>query len=112
MKNKWMSEDESAVYFWAFRYCLGRMTYAVNWYCETATAKIRSILTHDLELMAREISEAEEHDSDPEKCKYHHALGMDCDKRDWLKLRDAILDELRRREEEHAEKKTRRKTAK
>jgi hypothetical protein len=54
-----MTTAESEIYFYAFRYCLGRMTYAVTDFCRQATKVIAEIKTHDLELMDKEITEAE-----------------------------------------------------
>lgn len=48
---------------------------------------IRHIWTHDLELMEKEITEADDKD----------CIGMDCDRADWLKLREVIRKELKRR---------------
>ena len=36
-----MTERDSEIVFYAFRYCLGRMTYAVSDFCEYATDNIR-----------------------------------------------------------------------
>ena len=81
------SQKDSEIVFCAFRYCLGRMSYIVSTFTEYATAYVKHIWTHDLELMEKEITE-----SDEKNC-----IGMNCDRRDWLKLRDAIRKELKRR---------------
>lgn len=91
-----MTAEESVIYFYAFRYCLGRMTYAVDDFCQQATAKIAEIGTHELKLMEKEITEAEKWDNEnPDR--FHGRLGMDCDRRDWLKFRDVVRKELEKR---------------
>ena len=93
-----MTTAESEIYFYAFRYCLGRMTYCVSDFCRQAKAKITEIGTHELELMDKEITEAERQDNnDRERQRYPKSLGMDCDRADWLALRDVIRKELERR---------------
>lgn len=95
-----MSNEESDIYFYAFRYCLGRMTYAVNDFCSQATKKVAELGTHQLQMMDKEITEAERQDTDDrirERCV--KALGWDCDKADWLKFREVIRDELKKRGE-------------
>ena len=95
-----MTAAQSRITFYAFRYCLGRMTYAVSDFCEFATAYIKEILTDDLALMDKEITEAQEHDdAEPKiiKSVMGKRLGMDCDRADWLKLRRVIRVELKRR---------------
>ena len=93
-----MTNAESDIYFYAFRYCLGRMTYAVSDFCRQATAKVEELGTHQLMMMDKEITEAERQDTDDrirERCV--KALGMDCDKADWLKFREAVRAELDKR---------------
>ena len=82
-----MTYGENQVYFCAFRYCLGRMTFVVNTFCEEAQKKIGEISDRILEAMEGEISAAELFDE----------LGGECDKADWLKLRDAIRVEMEKR---------------
>ena len=94
-----MTEKDSEMLFWAFRYCLGRMTYAVSSFCEYATENIREIGRHELVLMDKEITAAQKWDDERPDAAYHR-LGMDCDRRDWLNLREAIRGELKRRGEE------------
>lgn len=97
------TQKDSQIVFCAFRYCLGRMSYIVSTFTEYATAYIRHIWTHDLQLMEKEITEQERFDVErPLKFgdSIHQShLGMECDKSDWLKLRDAIRKELKRRGE-------------
>jgi hypothetical protein len=89
-----MTTAESEIYFYAFRYCLGRMTYAVTDFCQQATKVIVEIKTHDLELMDKEITEAEQrHNEGPDM----NWLGHDCDRREWLKFRETVRQELEKR---------------
>ena len=89
------TQKDSSIIFYAFRYCLGRMSYAVGEFCEYATAYIRQ---HDLELMEKEITDADEKDKeDATTTRFCSRLGWDCDRADWLRLRDAIREELKRR---------------
>jgi hypothetical protein len=90
-----MTTAESEIYFYAFRYCLGRMTYAVTDFCRQATKKIAEIKTHDLELMDKEITEAEQWDK--ENPDFHGRLGMECDRAEWLKFREVVRKELEKR---------------
>lgn len=93
-----MTNAESDIYFYAFRYCLGRMTYAVSDFCQQATAKVAELGTHQLQMMDKEITEAERQDTDDrirERCV--KALGWDCDKADWLKFREVVRVELDKR---------------
>lgn len=103
-KRKIFTQKDSEIIFYAFRYCLGRMSYAVSNFCDYARVYIYAIGRHELELMDKEITEAQEWDAAQEKKEFHGRLGMDCDRRDWLKLRDAIRDELKRRDEKGAGK--------
>lgn len=91
-----MTTAESEIYFYAFRYCLGRMTYCVSDFCLLATAKIAEIGTHELKLMDKEITEAEkwgEENPDPISGR----LGMDCDRFMWLNFREVVRKELEKR---------------
>lgn len=90
-----MTTAESEIYFYAFRYCLGRMTYCVSDFCRQATKKISKIKTHDLELMVKEITEAEQWKKENPDC--HRILGMECDRAEWLKFRETIKQELEKR---------------
>jgi hypothetical protein len=71
------------------------MTYAVSDFCRQATKKIAVIKTHDLELMDKEITEAEQWKK--ENPDSHRRLGMECDRAEWLKFRETIRQELEKR---------------
>lgn len=100
-----MTEMESTMYFYAFRYCLGRMTYCVGDFCEEATRRIKEIGIHELKLMEKEITDAERWDDENEERHRKYAgcarLGMDCDRVEWLKFRETVRREIKRREEHH-----------
>jgi hypothetical protein len=58
------SESEAVMIFYAFRYCLGRRTYAVGDFCDYAQAHITQFRTRQLNLMVREITEYETRDAE------------------------------------------------
>lgn len=93
-----LSENENTMLFYAFRYCLGRRTYAVSDFCDYATAHVTQIRTKELHLMAREITDYELRDKEDPPMKW---LGDECDRVEWLKLRSVINDELIKRTEEN-----------
>ena len=99
MFGKTISQRGSEMLFYAFRYCLGRMTYAVSDFCSYATAHIGEIGRHELELMDKEITEADDADkADVTTTRYCSRLGWDCDRAYWLKLREIIRAELKQRD--------------
>lgn len=93
-----MTDRESEIYFYAFRYCLGRMTYVVWNFCHEAKGKIGGITTRWLELMDAEITEAERWD-DKNPDRHFPRLGGACDREAWLKFREVIRKELEKRKE-------------
>ena len=101
-KKSMLTEEESEIYFCAFRYCLGRMTYVVSDYCEEATRKIRQITDHFLLLLEKELSEAIQKDDEQRaNGEPYKTLGMDCDRGDWVKFFGLVSEEVDRRELEH-----------
>ena len=80
-------KDFSIVVFCAFRYALGRMTYMPSIVAEFIQTNIKDIKTSDIRLMIKEIEEANE----------DNLLGMDFDVRMWLRLKDFLEEELKRR---------------
>ena len=101
---KLMTEDESAIYFYAFRYCFGRMSYCVADYIQEATRQIKRIHTHDLALMDKEISAAKAND-DTQPDPNWKIMGMNMDRDYWLKFQETIQKELKRRKENACEEK-------
>ena len=96
-----MTQAQNQILFYAFRYCLGRMTYAAGDFCEYATENIRKIGYHELRLMVNEITKADEEDTERGYVGgLYSRLGMECDRREWLMLREVIRAELKRRDEE------------
>lgn len=89
------AESDAEMLFWAFRYCLGRRTYAVSDFCDYATAHITQFRTKELNLMVREITEYETRDA--EEDSEIKRLGDECDRVDWLKLREVMKKELEKR---------------
>ena len=83
---------------------MGKCTYAVSDFCEYANAHISAIGRHELELMKREITEAQEWDDAQEKPLYRGRLGMESDRINWLYLREVIREELKRRDDLKKEK--------
>lgn len=89
------SESDAEMIFYAFRYCLGRQTYAVSDFCDYAKAHITQFRTKELNLMVREITEYETRDAkENSKIKW---LGDECDRICWLNLREVIKKELEKR---------------
>lgn len=91
-----MSESEAdpdfiandAMPIYAFRYCLGRMTYAVgdcaNWLIENWS----KLHQHSRSIIARDLEEAfARDDADRKRGGKYLALGHDCDRANWLRVR-------------------------
>ena len=93
------SESDAGMIFYAFRYCLGRRTYAVSDFCDYAKAHITQFRIEELNLMVREITEYETRDA-KEDCKIKW-LGDECDRVEWLNLREVIKKELEKRKNEN-----------
>lgn len=71
----------------AFRYALGRMTYVVGSVVESIIRMKSQLTANACTVMIRDIDEAEQ----------RNALGMNCDREDWLMLREVLkrrLEEL------------------
>jgi len=77
-----MSRDDefNTLAFYAFRYALGRMTYAVSDVCEILLANKDKIDPYNKELMIKEIKYA---------IKTKHA-GWECDVKDWEQVMEAL----------------------
>ncbi len=84
------ASDFSLTILCAFRYALGRMTYVTDVVPEFIENNIDNILTKDINIM---IIEIDEHG------QYERGLGMECDKHNWLRLREFLCNELERRGE-------------
>lgn len=66
----------------AFRYALGRKTYAVGHIARWLIANRNNLEDRDRKQIAREIGEA----------RAHNGLGDICDARDWARVEDAMLE--------------------
>ena len=88
MNNKFEVEKnlevERTMLIFAFRYALGRISYASSIVMDNIKHNIDNITDNDLELYIREIQEAE-------------YLGMDYDIKAWNYFSDYLKDELNKR---------------
>jgi hypothetical protein len=84
MDKKFLVERD--ILFYAFRYSLGRMTFAPIIVMENIKANIDNISTDDIKVYIKEIKERE-----------NFGYGMECDKRDWLNFVSYLEDEIKRR---------------
>lgn len=74
------------ILFFAFRYALGRMTYAPHSVTTAIKNNINNISTHDIEQYIKEIYECE-------------SYGMDFYKEHWLNFVKYLEEELQKRED-------------
>lgn len=101
-KIKMFTDAESEIYFCAFRYCLGRMSYVVSDFCEEATRKIKQINDHFLLLLEKELVEAICKDNiERANGERYKTLGWDCDRDKWVELTKTVSAEIDRRKLEH-----------
>lgn len=73
------------ILFYAFRYALGRMTYAPTSVMDNIKANIKDISTANIEKYIKEIKEFKEY-------------GMEIDRQHWLSFLDYLKSELDTRE--------------
>lgn len=78
---------EPIILLFAFRYALGRMSYAPSLVTLGILENLDAFETHGLIQMVNEIQEVEE------------KLGMECDKRMWIYFKKRLITEIERREE-------------
>jgi hypothetical protein len=72
----------------SFRYCLGRMTYAVKEWCDWAVANWDKIPTAQKGIIKRELEEAFEQDARMSHGNSPYSrLGHDVDKEQWKRVR-------------------------
>ena len=101
-KIKMFTDAESEIYFCAFRYCLGRMSYVVSDFCEEATRKIKQINDHFLLLLEKELIEAiQKDDAKRANGEIHKTLGWDCDRKEWVEFTKTVSAEIERRKLQH-----------
>ncbi len=72
--------DQNTVIFYAFRYALGRATYAVGDVIEIIETHLDIITQYNKHLMIKEIKQAIEYDR----------AGWDCDRKDWEELLEKL----------------------
>ena len=75
--------NENFIYTAAFRYALGRATYAPTIVTEEIKVHIDEFPKHSLKLFIKEIDQAS-------------SLGWDCDKETWINFRNFLEDYLRK----------------
>lgn len=81
-------EVDSDILIFAFRYALGRRTFAPTIVSETIKRNLNHLLTFDLFNIAHEIQQEYEVDG----------LGEDCDVMVWMDLQRTVEKEIERRE--------------
>ncbi len=79
--------DRDRAAIWAFRYCLGRTTYAVSTCVDWLIAEWPLLDQHAREIIARDLrEEIQRDDAFRESGAKHKPLGWDCDRKEWLRL--------------------------
>lgn len=81
-----MTPDEM-ILICAVRYALGRMSYIVHEVCQYVTFARATLSKECINIIIRDIEEELE--------RYHnlgHSLGMECDEKEWLQLRDLLKE--------------------
>lgn len=84
------SEDQATLWIGAFRYYLGRMTYAVFGFTEMLIKEWPSLPEQAKLVIIREVNEAFKIDEEcqpVEAANRRMPLGMSCDKAQWEKVR-------------------------
>lgn len=88
-------QTQDLLWIGAFRYYLGRMTYAVGDFTRALIVEWPNISDEVKSIILRELREAFERDSRMRENPYPHTnasgcvclpLGMDCDRREWEKV--------------------------
>jgi hypothetical protein len=88
--NKLDHFNKSDLVFWAFRYMLGRQSYAVSDFAERLALSWNSLDKQVQQLIKKELDKAFLKDDETRalKCDYK-TLGGDCDRNSWQKVKDA-----------------------
>ena len=80
---------EEMILICAVRYALGRMSYIVHEVCQYVTFNRKNLSKECIKAIIRDINE---------NLDFYHrtgsTLGMECDEKEWLKLRDLLKKEL------------------
>ena len=82
-------KPEEMILICAVRYALGRMSYIVHEVCQYVTFTRKNLSKECIKIIIRDIEEELE--------MYHRSgnlLGMECDEKEWLKLRDLLKEGL------------------
>lgn len=91
MSNDFYDDEKLTLWLGAFRYYLGRMTYAVSDFCELLIKQWETLPERTKALIKKELAVAiREDDENRLDGKYYPGLGHDCDRHQWLKVRDFI----------------------
>lgn len=78
---------EEMILICAVRYALGRMSYVVSEVCQYAAMQKDKLSKNCINVIVRDIEEELE--------RFHdlgEKLGMECDEKEWLKLRDVLKE--------------------
>lgn len=87
--------NKPTLWLGAFRYYLGRMSYAVSDFCDLLIREWPNLDEHTKSLIRKELEEAVKLDAlERSDCgrSLHARLGMDCDRDDWVRVLDAIRE--------------------
>jgi len=85
--------DQQTLTLWlgAFRYYLGRQTYAVSDFCELLAQEWHNLDSYTQTLLLKELSKAiKDDDDDRLEGRRFHKLGDDCDRAEWVMLLQRI----------------------
>lgn len=85
-----LSRDDSTLWIGAFRYYLGRQTYAVSMFTEMLIARWSELTPTVQNLIRRELEEAIQRDQEEERqsLQYVRTLGHACDRQHWYAVAD------------------------
>lgn len=84
-------QQTSTVWLGAFRYYLGRQTYAVSDFCELLIQEWSALPRYTQDLIRKELAKEIERDSEArEQNLSFYPLGQDCDRAEWLRVQHII----------------------
>lgn len=84
--------QKSTLWVGAFRYYLGRQTYAVGDFCDLLLAERDNLPAPVKHLILREIESAiDNDDAARERGDIVKPMGWDCDRRAWEKVKEALV---------------------
>lgn len=82
-------EEKLTLYLGAFRYYLGRATYAVGDFVDILVRQWPTLPDRVRKLVAKEVDDAFDADDEARRDgRDHKPLGMDCDRRQWQRVRE------------------------